>query len=75
MLDESNTDGAKCRRKMLSGRKIASAIRSLVNARGLQLENPRVLRDSLLLPVLLRHGGRRKIISLGLYRGTTLDFC
>ena len=38
MLDESGTDGAECSRKIASGRKVAGAIRSLVNARSLQLE-------------------------------------
>ena len=37
VLDESGTDEAKCSRKVTSGRKVAGAIRSLVNARGLQL--------------------------------------
>ena len=38
VLDESGTDGAKCRRKMVSGRRVAGALRSLVNARDLQIE-------------------------------------
>ena len=37
---------------MASGRRVAGAIRSLVNARSLQLECDRVLHDSLLVPVL-----------------------
>ena len=37
-LDESGTDWAECSRKVVSGRRVASAIRSLVNARDLQLE-------------------------------------
>ena len=36
-----------------SGRRVASAIRSLVNARRLQLECARVLHESLLVPVLV----------------------
>ena len=36
VLDESGTDGAECSRKVVSGRRVASAIRSLVNARDLQ---------------------------------------
>ena len=36
-LDESGTDGAECNRKVASGRRVASAIRSLVNARDLKL--------------------------------------
>ena len=38
---------------MGSGRKVASAIRSLVNARDLQLEYARVLHETLLVPVLM----------------------
>ena len=38
VLDESDTDGAECSRKVTSGRKVAGAIRSLVNARDFQLE-------------------------------------
>ena len=37
-FDESGTDDAECRRKKASARKVVGAIRSLVNARGLQLE-------------------------------------
>ena len=36
VLDESRTDGADCSRRV-SGRRVAGAIRSLVNARDLQL--------------------------------------
>ena len=35
ILDESDTYEAECCRKLESGRRVASAIRSLVNARGL----------------------------------------
>ena len=38
VLDESGTYGAKCSRKVVSGRRAAGAIRSLVNAMDLQLE-------------------------------------
>ena len=41
------------RRKIGSGRKVASAIRSLINTRGLQVECSRVLHEALLVPVLL----------------------
>ena len=34
-LDESGTDEAVCRRKMVSGRRVAGVIRSLVNVKGL----------------------------------------
>ena len=37
-MDLSGTDGANCNRKMVIGRRVARAIRSLVNARDLQLE-------------------------------------
>ena len=37
VLDEAGTDGAECSRKMASGRKVAGAIRFLVNARDLQI--------------------------------------
>ena len=46
VLDKLGTDEAEC------SRKVASAIRSLVNARSLQLERARVLHESLLVPVL-----------------------
>ena len=32
ILDESGTDGTECSRKVVSGRRVAGAIRSLVNA-------------------------------------------
>ena len=49
VLDEYGTDGAEC------SRKVASAIRSLVNTRDLQLECAKVLHETLLAPVLI-HG-------------------
>ena len=36
VLNESGTDDTECLRKAASGRKVAGAIRSLVNARSLQ---------------------------------------
>ena len=51
-MDESGTEGAECRRKMASGRRLAGAIKFLVNARGLQFECGRVLHETLLVPVL-----------------------
>ena len=45
---------------MTSGRKAAGAIRSLVNARGLQLECARVLPEALLVPLPL-HGSETMI--------------
>ena len=38
---------------MTSGRRVADAIRSLVNSRDLQLECARVLHETLLVPVLM----------------------
>ena len=38
VLDESGTDGAEYNRKVANGRRDAVPIRSLVNARDLQLE-------------------------------------
>ena len=43
VLDESGTDVGECCTKVASGRSVAGAINSLVNARGLQLECVRVL--------------------------------
>ena len=39
VLDESGTIGAECSRKVVSGRRVAGEIRSIVNARDLQLES------------------------------------
>ena len=52
VLDESGTDGAECSRKVASER-VTGAIRSLVNARDLQLECARVFHETLLIPVLM----------------------
>ena len=43
VLDESGTDEAECRRKSARERRVGCAIRSLVNARGLQLQCARIL--------------------------------
>ena len=43
VLDKSGTDRAECSRKVVSGRRIPDAIRSLVNARDLQLECAKIL--------------------------------
>ena len=56
VLDKSGTDGAECSRKVTSGRRVVGAIRSLVNARDLQLEHARVLHETLLMPVLMYSG-------------------
>ena len=47
------TNGEECNRKVVSGRRVAGAIRSLVNARDLQLECARVFHETLLVPVLM----------------------
>ena len=52
VLNESGINEVECSRKMVSGRRVAGAIRSLVNARILQLEWDKVLHESLLVPVL-----------------------
>ena len=52
VLDELGTDGAECSREVVSGRRVAGAIRSLVNSRDLQLECARVLHETLLVHVL-----------------------
>ena len=53
VLDKSGIDEAECSRKVVSGRRVAGAIRYLVNARSLQLDCARVLHESLLVPVLM----------------------
>ena len=49
---ESDTIEAECCRKVASGRRVSGAIRSLVNARSLQLECVRVLHQSLVVAAL-----------------------
>ena len=44
------TDGAEYSRKVVSGRRVADAIRSLVNVRDFQFEYARVLHETLLVP-------------------------
>ena len=39
VLSEAGTDGAVCSRKGASGRRVAGAIRTIVNARDLQIES------------------------------------
>ena len=51
--EESGTYEVECRRKVANGRMVAGAIRSLVNAWGLQLECARVLHE-LLVVLFLR---------------------
>ena len=52
-MDESGTYETEFRRKVVNGRRIASDIRSLVNARDFQLECAIVLHTTLLVPVLM----------------------
>ena len=52
MLVESGTDGAEYSMKVMNGRRVAGAIRSLVNAMDLQLECARVSHETLYVPVL-----------------------
>ena len=49
VLDESSADEAEFRRKVVRGRRVTGATRSLVNARGLQLEFARVLHVPILM--------------------------
>ena len=53
ILAESGTDGAECSRKVVSGRRFAGAIRSLINTRNLQLECARVLHETLPIPLFM----------------------
>ena len=50
-MDQSGTDKAECSRKLVNGGRVAGVIKSLINARNLQLECATVLHDSLLVPV------------------------
>ena len=52
-MDESGIEEAESSRKGVSGSRVVGAIRSLVNARSLQLESSRVLHESLLVPILM----------------------
>ena len=47
ILDKSGKDEAKCSRKMVNGRRVLVATRSLVNARSLRLQCNRILHESL----------------------------
>ena len=53
VLDETGGSDAGCCRKVTSGRKVASAVRSLMKAKGLQFEHTRVLHEALFVPILL----------------------
>ena len=48
----AGTDGGECSRIVVSGRRVAGAIRAKVKVWDLQLECAKVLHESLLVPVL-----------------------
>ena len=56
--DESGIDVAECCRKVVSERKVAGDIRSLVNARDLQLKCKRVLLHEALFVLIPLYGRR-----------------
>ena len=56
-MDKSVTGGAECSRKVAIGRRDASAIRSLVNARDFQLECATGFHEALPLPFLIYGSG------------------
>ena len=60
IVDESGKAVTECCRKVTNERKIAGAIRSLVNARGLQLESTMVLHQGLLVTAML-YGSETRI--------------
>ena len=80
VLDESGSNETECSRKVASWRRVAGAIRSLVNARGLQDECALVLHESLLV-LVLTYGSetiiwrRRRGLGLGLHRWITAQVC
>src|SRR5678815_307076 len=53
LLDEKGMDDAECSRKVVNGRNVAGAIKSLVDIKGLSLECARVLHEGMLSPVLM----------------------
>ena len=52
-FDELGIDEPRCCRKMANGRRVAGAIRSLVNFSGMQLERTSILHETLLISVLM----------------------
>ena len=56
MQVRAGTDGAECSRKVASGRRVSGTIRSLVNARDMQIQCARFLHETLVVPVLI-YGG------------------
>ena len=75
VLDKLGIDGAECSQKVVSERRVAGGIRSLVNARDLQLQCARVS----LVPVCI-YGSetmlwKERNLELGLYGRTTSEDC
>ena len=70
VLVDSGTEGAECSRKEASGRRVTGAVRSLVNARDLQLEScmKHCLYLFLCMAVRQCYGKRRRGLELGLCR-------
>ena len=57
MVDEKGTDDAECSMKVVNGRKMAGAIKSLVDAKGISLECARVLHDAITCIVVILWSG------------------
>ena len=78
VLDEAGTDGAECSRKVASGRRVADALRSLINDRDFKFESARVLHETLLVPVLT-YGSetmlwkKKEVSMIWWYRWTTSE--
>ena len=53
VLDESGTNRAECSKKVARGRRVAGAIKSLVNAMDLKLDCARFLHETLLVQLLM----------------------
>ena len=53
MLNEKGMNDTEYGKKVTSGKKVAGAIKPLVNAKRLSCEHNRVLNESMLLPVLM----------------------
>ena len=53
IFDESGTDGAEYHRKVASGKRVAGAIRSLINVTSSHLECIRVFKGTLFVPLLM----------------------
>ena len=69
-LDEAGTDGTEGSRKVTNGRRVAGAIKSLVNIRDLQLESCMKRCSYLFIRMAMRqfYAMRRRDIGLRLYR-------